>query len=135
MQEELLTILENSRNYTLAVAAAMPADKFNFKPAAEVWNFGDLLQHIGYGIHWWEDNYVKGKKTEWDPPAALNSKQKVVEYLDKAYDSLKEAISKKSLSADSIKGFHATIDHITHHRGQAVLHLRQQGITPPEYVY
>jgi uncharacterized damage-inducible protein DinB len=39
------------------------------------------------------------------------------------------------VSDSVVKGFQATIDHITHHRGQAVLHLRGQGITPPEYVY
>lgn len=135
MKEQLLTTLETSRNYTLAVAAAMPSDKFSFKPAEEVWNFGELLQHIGYGIHWWEENFIKNKKTEWAPPAAITTKHKIIEYLDKAYDSVKETISKKNLTEDSVKGFHATIDHITHHRGQAVLHLRLQGITPPEYVY
>ncbi|MEI9809125.1 MAG: hypothetical protein WDO16_15390 [Bacteroidota bacterium] len=72
---------------------------------------------------------------EWAPPAANDKKKQVVEYLTSAYDSLKQTIGKGELSDDAVKGFHATLDHITHHRGQAVLFLRLQGITPPEYVY
>ncbi len=135
MKEQLMTTLENSRNYTLAVATAMPENKYQTKPVESVWNFGELLHHIAYGIQWWEDNYVKGTKTEWDPPAVKNNKKAVMEYLDKAYNSLKTTISKNKLTDEAVKGFHATVDHITHHRGQAVLHLRGQGITPPEYMY
>lgn len=29
----------------------------------------------------------------------------------------------------------ATLDHITHHRGQAIIYLRCNNIAPPEYVF
>ncbi len=48
----------------LAVATAMPDNGYGFKPAEEVWDFRELIHHIAYGIQWWEDNYIKGKKTE-----------------------------------------------------------------------
>lgn len=132
--KDLLTTLENSRNYTLGVAKAMPGNAYTFKPAEGVWSFGELLHHIAYGIQWWEENYVKGNSVEWNPPAAKTGKQEVSDYLNKAYDSLKETVSQK-LGADAVKGFHATLDHVTHHRGQAVTYLRCQGITPPDYAY
>ncbi|MDP4265748.1 MAG: DinB family protein [Bacteroidota bacterium] len=135
MKEQLLSTLENSRNYTLAVADAMPANLYNTHPSEGVWTFRELLHHIAYGIQWWEDNYIRGNKTEWNPPEPGNDKRQVLEYLHAAYDSLKTTLDKGKLAGDAIKGFHATIDHITHHRGQAVLHLRCQGITPPEYGY
>jgi len=135
MKKDLLTLLENSRGYTLAVAEAMPLKLDNFKPAADVWSFREQLHHIGYGIEWWKDNYVKGIKTSWDPPATLKSRKEVVAYLNQAYDSLKEAVSKAAMNDDGIKGFFATLDHITHHRGQVVVYLRCNGITPPEYIY
>ena len=135
MKEHLSTVLENSKNYTLAVADLMPEREYEFRPADEIWNFRELLHHIAYGIEWWQDNYVKDIKTEWAQPPAKANKKDVVAYLNKAYASLKETISKGKLSNDAVKGFHATLDHITHHRGQATVYLRCRGITPPAYVY
>jgi uncharacterized damage-inducible protein DinB len=133
--EQLLATLENSRKYTLSVAEAMPEASYSFKPTESVWNFGELLNHIAYGIQWWEANYVKGVQTDWAPPAAKASRQETIAYLRDAYTGLRKTLEKGPLGDDAIKGFHATTDHITHHRGQAVIYLRCKGITPPEYVY
>jgi uncharacterized damage-inducible protein DinB len=134
-KEQLLETLENSRNYTIAVAYAMPGEHYDFKPVETVWSFKDLIHHIAYSIQWWQDNYIKGEKTDWAPPAAGNNKEEVISYLDNMYDNLKDTIAKKNISDETIKGFHATLDHITHHRGQAVLQLRLKGVVPPEYTY
>jgi len=135
MKEQLSATLENSKTYTIAVAEGMPEKEYNFKPAGAGWNFGELLHHIAYGIQWWEDNFIKGKKLEWDQPPPKADKKEVIAYLKKAYASLKDTVSEGKLTDEAVKGFHATIDHITHHRGQAVLYLRCKGITPPDYVY
>lgn len=135
MKEHLLTTVENSRNYTLAVAEAMPEHLYHFRPSEAIWDFTELLNHIAYGIEWWNDNYIKKIQTEWNPPAAEKTRKQVIGYISQAYASLKDTISKESLNDDKIKGFYATTDHITHHRGQAVIYLRCQGITPPEYTY
>jgi len=127
--------LENSKNYTLAVAEAMPADAYEFKPAGAGWNFRELLHHIAYGIQWWEQNYVKAVESTWNPPAVKSNKEEINSYLHQAYGSLKNSISTLKTNDDLIKGFYTTIDHITHHRGQAVLYLRCAGINPPEYMY
>src|SRR5215831_4789223 len=105
MKEQLLTTLENSRSYTFAVAEMMPEKEYNFKPADELWNFRELLHHIAYGIEWWQDNFVKMKKTEWDQPAAKTSKKEVLTYLDQAYASLKETICKGRLGSEAVNGF------------------------------
>jgi uncharacterized damage-inducible protein DinB len=135
MKEFLITTLENSRTYTLSVAELMPEREYEFKPVDTIWNFRELLHHIAYGIEWWENNFVKGKNVEWNQPPAKATKKDVIAYLNKAYASLKETISQGKPSNDAIKGFHATIDHITHHRGQATVYLRCKGITPPAYTY
>jgi uncharacterized damage-inducible protein DinB len=135
MKEQLSATLENSKTYTLAVANLMPEKDYEFKPVNEIWNFRELLHHIAYGIEWWEDNYIKDKKTEWDQPPAIANKKEVIAYLNKAFASLKDTISKNKLSNEAINGFHATLDHITHHRGQATIYLRGKGITPPAYNY
>lgn len=135
MKEQLSATLQTSRTYTLAVAEAMPADAYNFKPKGAGWNFRELLHHIAYGIQWWEASYVKGVETSWDPPPAKNNKQEVIDYLNQAYDALTVTVNQQKLTDKAVQGFHATIDHITHHRGQAVVYLRCNGITPPEYTY
>ena len=135
MKEQLLSTLANSRSYTLAVAEAMPANQYDTSPAPGAWTFGELLNHVAYGIQWWEDNFIKGKKVDWNPPAVTTGKEQVINYLGLAYASLQETVNKGDLTEKAITGFHATLDHITHHRGQAVLHLRCRGIAVPEYMY
>ena len=135
MKEQLLSTLENSRNYSLAVAEAMPESAYDFKPRGGGWNFGELIHHIAYGIFWWEENQVKGNETPWNQPPVKNNKQAVINYLNAAYDSLSDSVSTNEMMDTAVKGFHSTIDHITHHRGQAVIYLRCNGINPPEYTY
>lgn len=135
MKEYLLTTLENSRTYTFAVAEAMPETDYDFKPVTEVWNFLEQLHHIAYGIGWWEENYVKGNKTDWAPTPVKKSKNEVITYLNQGYDSLKDTVGKAKMSDGLIQGFNSTLDHITHHRGQTVLYLRCKGIAAPEYTY
>ena len=135
IKEGLITLLENSRNYTTGVAEAMPVKLDNYKPSTDVWSFREQLHHIAYGIEWWNDNYIKGVKTTWAPPATSKSKKEVLSYLNQAYDSLKETLVGSPLNDDRVKGFHATLDHITHHRGQCIVYLRINGITAPDYCY
>ena len=135
MKEQLLSTLENSKTYTLAVADAMPEKMYGTKPCKDVWDFRELLNHIAYGIQWWEANYVKGNKTEWAPPQVKSNKKETADYLIGAYLSLQNTLKSSTLDDEKIRGFFATLDHISHHRGQAVTYLRYAGVTPPEYTY
>jgi uncharacterized damage-inducible protein DinB len=56
MKEHLLKAIVNSRNYTLSMAEFMPPEAYATKLTSE-WGFGELLNHITYGIHWWTENY------------------------------------------------------------------------------
>lgn len=135
MKEQLLATLENSRNYTLQVAEAMPDQSYHFRPVETVWNFKELMHHIAYGIQWWEENQIKGNQVPWNPTEVKANKKQAMAYLNQAFDSLRNTVDRQKLTDEAVKGFHATLDHVTHHRGQAVTYLRCSGITPPEYVY
>jgi uncharacterized damage-inducible protein DinB len=135
MKEKLLTVLENSRNYTIAVADAMPEDAYNTQLVKESWKYNDLLIHIAYGIRWWDSNFIMNIKTDWEPPKTPGTKKAVLTYINESYDTLKKTLENNKISDEVIYGFNATIDHITHHRAQAVLFLRNHNITPPEYIY
>lgn len=135
MKTQLETILKNSRVYTLAVAEAMPENLYGFKPTEEAWNFNELINHIAYGIEWWHANYIKKTEAKWNPPAAKSTKKETTKFLQQCFDDLAETLRDEKLSNETIHGLWATLDHITHHRGQAVLHLRMNKIVPPEYVF
>ncbi|WP_119079389.1 DinB family protein [Chitinophaga alhagiae] len=135
MKEQLLSTLEKCRDYTLAVAEAMPANGYTFKPEGGGWNFGEQLSHIGYGIDWWKDNFILGTETSWDPPVTGLNKKEVTAGLLKAFNGLEKTLKGLKATDAAVQGFHATLDHVTHHRAQAVVYLRCHGITPPEYTY
>lgn len=135
MKEQLSATVERSKGYTMQVAAVMPEEGYAFRPAGVGWNFGELLQHIAYGIEWWGNNYIRGKKTDWAPPVVGSDKAAVQKALLQAYGALAETIDRVPLKDETVAGLHAALDHITHHRGQAVLYLRCNGVEPPEYTY
>jgi len=135
MKEQLLKLVETSKKYTLDVAQAMPSEKYDTGPVEGVWNFRELLHHVAYGIKWWESNYVRGVELDWKPTATSKDKKEVISYLESSFNSLEYAIKDLAMDEGGVKGVYATLDHVTHHRGQAVLHLRGQGVEPPEYVY
>lgn len=135
MKEQLLTTLENSRVYTLAVAEAMPEEFYDSKPTNSVWTFKELLHHVAYGIEWWNENNVKKVKVDWNPPATVKDKAAVMSYLNRAYDGLRSTVEKVTINDAIVVGFFSTLDHITHHRGQAVIYLRYKDITAPEYSF
>src|SRR5687767_2307067 len=135
MKAQLLATIEKSRGYTLAIAEAMTEDHLNFKPAPSVWNFLELMNHIAYGITWWKENYVLKIKTSWDPPAPNQAKSETIKLLEQSFASLKDDVRSVDLNEEIIYGVFATLDHITHHRGQATTYLRCNGITPSEYIF
>ena len=135
MKQKLLTTLEVAENYTMSVAGSMSEEGYAFRPVDTVWTFHELIHHIAYGIYWWEDNYIRQKKAAWAPPAVPPTKSETMDYLAEAFASLRRTIDSLELTDQVVHGFFATIDHITHHRGQGTIYLRCQGITPPEYVF
>src|SRR4051812_17830286 len=108
MKDLLLTTLENSRVYTLAVAEAMPEKNYDSKPTESVWTFKELLHHIAYGIEWWNANNIKKVKTDWNPPATVKDKSDVVKYINRAYDDLKVTLEKATINDNIIFGFSST---------------------------
>lgn len=135
MKKHIQSTFDITKNYMLAVAEAMPENSYEFKPVAEVWTFNELINHIAYGIQWWEANYVKMTETAWNPPASKAGKKETIKNLQQCFAALQETLSKITLNDDTVKGFYSTFEHIAHHRGQATVYLRLKGITPPDYIF
>lgn len=135
MKENLLNAIVNSRNYTLRTAELMPPEAYDTKLTSENWDFGELLNHITYGIYWWTESYVIGNEISWAPSVQPLGKPAIIAKLKAAFDHFEQKAGEMSDNPASLHGAYATLDHVTHHRGQCVLFLRSRGIEPPEYMY
>ncbi len=142
-----ITKLENSKIYTLEVAALMPENLYSFKPVAEEMSFGEQLLHLSSNLGWLSASYL-GKElspvTKAD--AALVEKKEIILVLQKAYAFALATLKnvKPDQLTDSVKFFAGPMnklqiinllsDHQTHHRAQMLVYLRLNGIKPPAYV-
>jgi len=129
---------------SVAVAQAMPADKYTFRPHPESMTFGELMLHIA------STNYafcagLKDSETPKGAAPAPTDKDGVVKFLAASFDycsaiipNLTEAqLSQEHNSPDGrLPGREVLLAmyiHVAHHRGQAEIYLRDQGIKPPSY--
>jgi len=129
---------------SVAVAQAMPADQYTFKPHPESMAFGELMLHIA------STNFAfcAGLKDAEAPSAAVpaaTDKDGVVKFLAASFDYCSGIIP--NLSEAQLSQAHNSPDghlpgrdvllvmyiHVAHHRGQAEIYLRDKGIKPPGY--
>jgi uncharacterized damage-inducible protein DinB len=126
-------------------ADAMPAEKFGFRPSAEVRSFGQIIAHVT-GAHFLYCSQASGTKM---PPENLKQLGALRPYSDVPTEAKARAYDKTELSAllaDSIafckgayestdsRGWGRLIDNIAHsneHYGNLVVYLRLNGIVPP----
>lgn len=131
---------------SVAVAGAMPADQYAFRPHPESMNFGQLMLHIASTNY----SFCAGLK-DANPPAAPSpsdtDKDAVVKFLSDSFDYCSTVIP--ALTDDQLGKPHDSPDgrmpgrevllamyvHVAHHRGQAEIYLRDKGIKPPSYRY
>jgi uncharacterized damage-inducible protein DinB len=145
--------IENAKAYTIDVAQAMPADKYSWKPHPEApRTFAGQMQHIAGGLQF-QLGLIKSKGV---PPEDFNpgavqpdmEKEQILTMLEESFNMYKEAVKNASVEHLDEKltlafipdyefdmyGYYEFMrDHVTHHRGQAVIYLRANGIKPPQY--
>jgi uncharacterized damage-inducible protein DinB len=125
-----------SSEYTLAVAEKMPADKYAFRPTAEQMTFGQQLVHIAE-----QNQLIFGEMLSVAAPekrAVALSKAEALAKLKETTTLGLEVLQERASAlptdvAEVLNGMMLALDHTTHHRGQAIVYLRLNGITPPEY--
>ena len=129
---------------SVAVAQAMPADEYAFKPHPESMTFGELMLHIASTNYAFCAGLRDGKAPGAAAPAAAD-KDGVVKFLAGSFDYCSGIIPQ--LSEQQLTAVHNSPDgrlpgrevllamyiHVAHHRGQAEIYLRDKGIKPPGY--
>jgi uncharacterized damage-inducible protein DinB len=127
---------------SIAVAQAMPAEQYGFRPHPESMDFGQLMSHIGTTNY----QFCAGLKDS-EPPAlpSPTEKESVVKFLSDSFDYCNGVIA--NLTEAQLSAVHNSPDgrlpgrevllamyvHVAHHRGQAEIYLRDKGIRPPSY--
>ena len=152
-QEELLNLFEHE---FMAVAQAMPADKYGFAPASATFaasqgakfdgvrTFAQEISHVTTANYWFASK-ILGEKMPVDPKT-IDSLTTKPELLKAAADSF--AYAHKALATITPENAYTTIDgvdglhtrsvvasfisaHGYDHYGQMVEYLRMNGIVPP----
>ena len=144
MKKELINRLNNASEYTIAVLEKMPEEKLSFRPTKGVRSFGEIMQHIGEAQLYTASQGLKIKQTKFN--SDLTSKKELKTFIKNSYKSLIDAVQllttedlNKQVNfwdgkASVHKILNFTIDHVTHHRGQATIYLRLNNIKPPDYI-
>ena len=128
---------------SIAVANAMPASEYGFRPHPESMNFGELMAHIAATNY----QFCAGLK-DAEPPAmpSPTTKEGYVKFLSDSFEYCAAVIS--SATEQQLRTPHNSPDgrmpgrdvllamyvHVAHHRGQAEIYLRDRGIRPPSYI-
>ena len=152
----LLKHWKTSGEFTLAVAAAMPADGYTFRPTPEEMSFGELMAHIAGparnacvnasgltppplspAIEAWTKDTVKIEVSKDDATSFLKD---TFEFCNKAISEapasrMETVVGPPNRNLTGFEWLWAYFTHAAHHRGQAEVYLRLKGIKPPTYTF
>jgi uncharacterized damage-inducible protein DinB len=155
-KEVLLKHWKTSGEFTLAVANAMPAEGYTFRPTPEEMSFGELMAHIAGPAR----NACTQASGLTPPPLSPAieawtkdtikidvSKDSATQFLKDTFDFCAKAINEMpATNADKVVGppnrnltgtewLWSYFTHTAHHRGQAEVYLRLKGVKPPAYTF
>lgn len=139
---------QNSRDYLIGIAEAMPADKYTYKPTEREMDFGSQLLHIRGNIEWLGNTYFTDK--EFDRKSLSENvpegKKAIITTLKESFDrvyafakaypenKLSEEVSFFAGPKSRYQILNLLQDHVTHHRGQLIVYLNLNDVEPPRYV-
>lgn len=145
VKADILAHLKVSKEFTLKVAEAMPADSYDFKLTPPQMSFGGQITHLSQGLDFFMSPFLGEKPSEAKP--ASNSKADVIAFMKASFDKalarvevvkakqLSETFKTEEGSRTGLDLLLGMLDHTTHHRASAEMYLRAKGITPPEYMF
>jgi uncharacterized damage-inducible protein DinB len=139
-----------AKEFTLAVAEAMPAEGYDFKPSKDEMSFGQLMVHIAAQN---SDSCASATGTKAPPSMPSSSgevpaldKQTAIKLLILSFDTCakeldvmapeqwnKEVYKFQGKPVLASEALWYTFTHMAHHRGQAEVYLRMKNIKPPAW--
>jgi uncharacterized damage-inducible protein DinB len=140
-------VWKRNTDYSLALAEAMPADLYDYRPTPEAMSFKGQLLHIVDNISGLtsiiigerKSFYKKEETASLDKASIIAILQKANAYvLDLIMESEKSRLDEKvvfkevSMTKENI--FYLLRGHQVHHRGQCLVYLRINEVEAPGYV-
>ena len=143
---------KTTKEFTLAVAQAMPADQYGFKATPEEMSFAALMFHIA-GANAFRFAQVTGAKNPLETPGQMakeDAKRIAIEYMTKSFDFCIDQLGRATpeqlgrmykvdwVGRPEASGRMVLMNmfvHTAHHRAQAEVYLRLKGIKPPDYTF
>jgi uncharacterized damage-inducible protein DinB len=144
---------EISKQFTLDVANAMPAEFYDFKPNPDEMSFGQQIVHIA-GANIFRFHEITGIEppVKFDPahppatdkPSAIKLLQQSFDYVLAVLPQITPEQLKHTWHIASWKGrpdpdgramIMNMFVHTAHHRAQCEVYLRVKGIKPPDYTF
>lgn len=138
---------ENSKTYLVAIAEAMPAEKYDFRPTERQKTFQDQILHINNNMDWLGSTYFGGPISDKDNGNNSKlTKEETIGLLIHGFDQVNailkntpsDALSEKvqffAGEKTKLQILNLLQDHVTHHRGQLIVYLNLNNIEPPKYV-
>ncbi len=144
---------EISKQFTIEVAHAMPAEFYSFKPNPEEMTFGEQIVHIA-AVDVFRFQQISGVKPPFTfdlgklPPSTKDS---AVPFLEQSFDYVLAVLPqitpeqlKRTWHIPSWKGRNDPdgramvlnmFVHTAHHRAQCEVYMRAKGIKPPDYKF
>jgi len=149
--EDSIERLENSRKYLLLVADMMPEEKYGYKATEESLTFAENLMHIGFALDWHSQSLIGDREarvyqTDTVFKPANKTKAEMMTRIDQTFteaiallkdvspEQLDTELDYFGLTRSKRQIYMLLADHITHHRGQMLVYMRLNGLTPPRYV-
>ena len=138
--------LKHASSQLIALAEAMPADKFGWRPAVGVRSVSEVYMHIAVANFFFLASVGKQKMPpEFDENTEKNvtAKADVISWLKRSLDasmaahksettaSLQRKVTflKRNTTADAV--YLRLIAHCNEHMGQSVAYARMNGVVPP----
>ncbi len=141
---EFLADLDEVQDKIQRLAAAMPAEKYGWRPAPGIRSVSEVYMHIAGG------NYFLATFVGQQPPSdipknleKITDKQTVLAELRRSFEHLRRVIANES-DADLEKTsnmfgkttthryvFTTILNHLHEHLGQSIAYARMNGVVPP----
>lgn len=139
-----------SKQFTLDVANAMPAEYYSFKPNPEEMSFGQQVVHIAVA-NLYRFHEITNIEPPFQPRRDLPSdKASAIRMLGQSFDYVLAALPQVTPEqlqrtwnvgwkgrpvADGRTMMMNMFVHVAHHRAQCEVYLRVKGIKPPDYTF
>lgn len=137
---------ENSKQYLIGIAEAMPEEFYDFKPTERQMSFKEQLIHIIGNMDWLSTTYFTDREFKKGASELPDTKAETISILSEAFDNSQKIIENTSeadlkttvefFSGEKSKYqiLNLLQDHVSHHRGQLIVYLNLKDIEPPKYV-